>query len=77
MSIFSEHPDSDMQQEFPRWFETKVNLLYVFPCINNDYIYYSSPSILIFVHRSVNFTQTMTQGVLPTYSLWLVDHYRP
>ncbi|PWA92733.1 Auxin responsive SAUR protein [Artemisia annua] len=37
-----ERPDSDMQQEFPRWFESKPK----------------------------------TQDVLPTYSLWLVDHYR-
>ncbi|PWA57516.1 hypothetical protein CTI12_AA375800 [Artemisia annua] len=28
----SERPDNDMQQEFPRWFETKINaFIYVFP----------------------------------------------
>ncbi|PWA45436.1 hypothetical protein CTI12_AA516700 [Artemisia annua] len=25
----SEHPDSDMQQEFPRWFEKKIGNLYI------------------------------------------------
>ena len=51
MDIFSERPDSDMQQEFPRWFETKVNLLYVFPCINNDYITHRYLFLSLFIDR--------------------------
>ncbi|PWA57397.1 hypothetical protein CTI12_AA409590 [Artemisia annua] len=28
MNIFSERPESDMQQEFPRWFQSKIGNLY-------------------------------------------------